>query len=105
MRDQLRAAAAAASAQARLGEQVFSGPLRRLPRGARHARPAASLGPDLTHLMSRRTLAAGTLPNTPGNLAGWIADPQAIKPGAQMPALDLSGPELSAVVAYLETLQ
>jgi cytochrome c oxidase subunit II len=63
------------------------------------------LGPDLTHLMSRRTIAAGLLPNTPGNLSAWIADAPALKPGTRMPALALSGPELSGVVAYLNTLQ
>ncbi|HEX3365691.1 cytochrome c oxidase subunit II [Phenylobacterium sp.] len=62
------------------------------------------VGPDLTHLMSRRTLAAGTVPNTPDGLSGWISNPQALKPGARMPATDLSGPELGQVVAYLETL-
>lgn len=64
-----------------------------------------SVAPDLTHLMSRTTLAAGTLPNTPGALAGWIADPQAQKPGTKMPDLYLSGPELTAVTTYLETLK
>ena len=63
------------------------------------------VGPDLTHLMSRRTIAAGLLPNTPGNLAAWIANAQALKPGCRMPTLALSGPELSAVVAYLDTLK
>jgi cytochrome c oxidase subunit 2 len=63
------------------------------------------LGPDLSHLMSRATIASGTLPNTPGYLSGWIADPQHIKPGNQMPVLDLSGPQLAAVEAYLETLR
>ena len=62
------------------------------------------VGPDLTHLMSRHTIAAGTLPNTVGNLAGWIADPQAIKPDCLMPDPDLSGPELQQVVAFLRTL-
>jgi cytochrome c oxidase subunit 2 len=62
-------------------------------------------GPDLTHLMSRATLAAGAVANTAGGLAGWIADPQAIKPGARMPATYLSGPQLTATVAYLETLK
>lgn len=61
-------------------------------------------GPDLTHLMSRRTLAAGTLPNNDAALGGWIANPQAIKPNARMPATHLSGPELGEVRAYLETL-
>ncbi len=64
-----------------------------------------SVAPDLTHLMSRGTLAAGMLQNTPGALAGWIADPSAVKPGTKMPDLYLSGPQLSAVTAYLETLK
>jgi cytochrome c oxidase subunit 2 len=63
------------------------------------------LGPDLTHLMSRRTIAAGILPNNLGNLSGWIADAQGIKPGSRMPTLALSGPELTAVNAYLQTLR
>ena len=61
--------------------------------------------PDLTHLASRRTIAAGTLPNTKGHLAGWIADPQQIKPGNRMPPTGLTGEELQAVLAYLEILK
>ena len=52
-------------------------------------RPAARVAPDLTHLGSRRTLAAGTLPMSRGNLAAWIADPHGIKPGVNMPAVKL----------------
>ena len=63
------------------------------------------VGPDLTHLMSRRTIASGTLPNDGATLAGWISNPQALKPGAHMPATNLSGPDLNAVTAYVETLQ
>ncbi|MEO8038933.1 MAG: cytochrome c oxidase subunit II [Betaproteobacteria bacterium] len=63
------------------------------------------LGPDLTHLMSRSTLAAGTLPNTPANLLAWLADSQAIKPGCRMPRLALSARELQSVARYLQTLQ
>jgi cytochrome c oxidase subunit 2 len=63
------------------------------------------LGPDLTHLASRRSIAAGTTPLTPGHLAGWIADPQHIKPDTQMPPSALSGAELSAVVAFLMGLK
>ncbi len=63
------------------------------------------LGPDLTHLMSRQTIAAGTLSNTDANLANWIAHPQAIKPGSQMPNTGLSEPDLRAVTAFLETLK
>ncbi|MBX6322433.1 MAG: cytochrome c oxidase subunit II [Rhodospirillaceae bacterium] len=62
------------------------------------------LGPDLSHFMTRQTIAAGTLPNTPGHLSAWIADPQRIKPGNLMPRLALPGPTLAAIRAFLETL-
>jgi cytochrome c oxidase subunit 2 len=62
-------------------------------------------GPDLTHVASRRTLAAGTLDNVPGNLAGWIANPQALKPGTLMPPASLRAPDLHALVAYLGALR
>jgi cytochrome c oxidase subunit II len=63
------------------------------------------VGPDLTHLASRRTIAAGTLPNTTGHLAGWIVDPQSIKPAAKMPANQIAPRDLRALLAYLETLK
>jgi cytochrome c oxidase subunit 2 len=66
---------------------------------------SGTLGPDLTHLASRRTIGAGTLPNNRGNLAGWIVNPQAIKPGAKMPPNNLSPGDLQALLAYLETLR
>ena len=62
-------------------------------------------GPDLTHLMSRVTLAAGAAPNTPENLRLWIQKPDAIKPGSLMPAMKLSDEDLDALVRYLETLR
>jgi cytochrome c oxidase subunit II len=62
-------------------------------------------GPDLTHLASRRTIAAGTLPNTRGALAGWIVDPQRVKPGAKMPLNQLSPPDLDALLTYLQSLK
>ena len=61
-------------------------------------------GPDLTHLMSRRTIAAGAAENTPENLRLWIQNPDAIKTGSLMPAMKLSHDELEALVRYLETL-
>jgi cytochrome c oxidase subunit 2 len=61
--------------------------------------------PDLTHFASRRTIAAGTLPNTPANLASWIADPHKHKPGVNMPANPMSGEDLAAIVTYLGTLR
>jgi len=66
---------------------------------------AAVSAPDLTHVMSRRTLAAGAIPNNPGNLAAWIQNAQALKPGNLMPNQFLSGDQLSDVQAYLETLK
>jgi cytochrome c oxidase subunit II len=65
----------------------------------------ARVGPDLTHLATRQTIAALTLPNATGSLAGWIVDPQHEKPGVRMPALDLQGPEVQALAAYLESLK
>lgn len=62
-------------------------------------------GPDLTHLASRSTLAAGTLPNTRGSLAGWIADPKGIKPDARMPPTHLPSEQLRALLTYLESLR
>jgi cytochrome c oxidase subunit 2 len=63
------------------------------------------LGPDLTHVASRRTLAAGLLPNTPGHLGGWIANPQALKPGTRMPRVPLSRDEFRLIHQYLQTLR
>lgn len=62
-------------------------------------------GPDLTHLMSRATLGAGALPNTPENLRAWINNPDQFKPGVRMPAMKLSDTELDQLVAYLVTLK
>lgn len=61
--------------------------------------------PDLSHFASRRTIGAGTLPNTPGNVASWIADPHRHKPGVNMPANPMSREDLAALVAYMGTLK
>lgn len=61
-------------------------------------------GPDLTHLASRLTLGASLLENTPDNLRDWIADPHQFKPGIEMPATELTGDELTDLVAYLQGL-
>jgi cytochrome c oxidase subunit II len=62
-------------------------------------------GPDLTHLMSRVTIASGAANNTPENLRLWIQNPNAIKPGSLMPAMQLNDADLDAVVSYMETLR
>jgi cytochrome c oxidase subunit 2 len=64
-----------------------------------------TVGPDLTHLASRRTIAAGAMPMSEGNLYGWVEDPQSLKPGSRMPTIGLEPQQLHAVVAYLETLK
>jgi cytochrome c oxidase subunit II len=66
---------------------------------------AGQMAPDLTHFGSRSTLAAGTLPNTKGNLAAWIADPQNIKPGNHMAMLPIQSQDLQPIVEYLDSLQ
>lgn len=62
-------------------------------------------GPDLTHLMSRATLASGAIDNTPANLREWIRSPDTFKSGALMPAMQLNDEQLDQVTAYLETLK
>lgn len=62
-------------------------------------------GPDLTHVGSRRTIAAGLFETTRGSLAAWIADPQTIKPGNNMPAVPLTPDELRSVSAYMASLK
>jgi cytochrome c oxidase subunit 2 len=62
-------------------------------------------GPDLTHLMSRDTIGSGIVPNTVENLRAWIRNPDALKPGSRMPAMQLTDRDVDAVTAYLATLQ
>jgi cytochrome c oxidase subunit II len=66
---------------------------------------SGTIGPDLTHVASRLSLGAATIPNSRGYLAGWILDPQHVKPGNRMPATNLSGPELQSLLDYLESLR
>ena len=64
-----------------------------------------TIGPDLTHVGGRMTLAAGTIPNAKGWLGGWILDPQHVKPGNKMPALPIRGDQLQQLLDYLEALR
>ena len=63
------------------------------------------IGPDLTHLSARETLAAGRMQNTRENLSAWLHDPDAFKPGSHMPNLRLSDEQRNDIVQYLETLK
>ena len=67
-------------------------------------RSSVDLGPDLTHLDSRLTIAGASLEQNRGNLAGWIVDAQHVKPGSLMPNMDIDSEELQALLAYLESL-
>jgi cytochrome c oxidase subunit II len=90
---------------ARHGKEVFLGSSCPLCHTVGGTPAAGGTGPDLTHLASRRTIAAGALPNTRGHLAGWVLDPQRIKPGAGMPPTALEPDELQALLAYLGSLR
>ena len=61
--------------------------------------------PDLTHLASRTTIAAGTLPNTRGNLGGWIVDSQGVKPGNYMPPTNIPSEQIQPLLDYLGSLK
>jgi len=102
---QLMPAATPASSTARYGADVFAQTACASCHAIRGTDAGSHVGPDLTHLASRRTLAAGALPMDRGALAAWIADPQHFKPGANMPAVPLSPREAAGVVDYLTGLQ
>jgi cytochrome c oxidase subunit 2 len=63
------------------------------------------VGPELTHVASRLTLAAGTLPNARGHLAGWISNSQSIKPGNRMPPNSFAPADFQALLAYVRSLR
>jgi cytochrome c oxidase subunit II len=98
-------APAASTADARHGEQVFTTEACSGCHQIRGTSAKGQIGPDLTHLASRTTLAGASIPNTPSVLGDWIRDPQHFKPGNKMPSLELSGSELRALVAYLTRLK
>ena len=64
-----------------------------------------TFGPDLTHLMSRETIGAGAAQNDLASLRAWVEDPNRLKPGALMPAMQLTQPQLDQVVSYLASLR
>jgi len=87
------------------GQQVFLGSTCIMCHTVNGTTAQANFGPDLTHVGGRTTLAAGMLRNTPQDLRRWIADPQKIKPGTNMPSSTLSDTDLDALVAWLESLK
>src|SRR5436305_7779256 len=102
---QLKPAKEPTDAEASRGRQVFLTHSCLMCHTIRGTDAGSRVGPDLTHLASRNMIAAETLPNAPGALAGWILDPQRIKPGAQMSPNALESDDLQALITYLQTLR
>ena len=105
MEHQLQPAVEPVDEQDTRGQEVFLKSACVLCHTIRGTAAAAQAGPDLTHFGSRKTIAAGTLANTKGNLAGWIADPQNIKPGTHMATVPLKAGDMQPLIDYLESLQ
>jgi cytochrome c oxidase subunit II len=97
--------AATAAAGAGRGARVFTKQACSGCHQIRGTDARGQVGPDLTHIGSRKTIGAGVLPNDPEHLREWIRDPQHAKPGNRMPDLPLSDADLNALVSYLEGLK
>ncbi|MBS0419449.1 MAG: cytochrome c oxidase subunit II [Proteobacteria bacterium] len=102
---QLQPAREPASEQEKRGKQVFDSGTCVMCHSIQGSPAGGTIGPDLTHVGSRSSIAAGALPNTPQTLALWISNPPAIKPGTTMPAAALSGEDLLSLALYLESLK
>lgn len=98
-------AQAAPDSGAVVGQQVFRDRGCAFCHTVRGTPYGGEVGPDLTHVASRRLLAGGSFDNTRGMLAGWIANPDVIKPGTLMPSVDMPASELQALLDYLQTLK
>jgi cytochrome c oxidase subunit II len=105
LRNQSAPAAEPTSALEQRGQDVFLNGACASCHTIRGTSASGYLGPDLTHLASRTTLAGVTIPDTRAFLARWVTDSQHFKPGNEMPDLHLSGAQLDALVAYLESLK
>jgi cytochrome c oxidase subunit 2 len=105
MAQQRKPAPEPSTSEAVRGRQVFLSTQCVMCHTIRGTTAAGVFGPELTHLASRRMLAAATLPNARGSLAGWIIDPHSIKPGVRMPPNLVQASDLQALLTYLETLQ
>jgi len=102
---QRKPASEPADADAKHGQDLFMSGTCMMCHAVQGTTANGRTAPDLTHVASRSKLAAGTIDNTPANLAAWIADPQKLKPGVNMPAHPIDGADLRDLVAYLETLK
>jgi cytochrome c oxidase subunit II len=103
--DQAKAAQTPSDSMAARGKDVFTSQSCASCHTVRGTSADGKVGPDLTHFGSRRTIGAGSVPNNPGWLGGWISDSQTIKPGNHMPPQPLAPEDLRAVISYLEGLK
>jgi len=104
-RQQLKPAAEPGGETEKRGREVFLKSPCVMCHTIRGTDAGARYGPDLTHIASRKTIAAGMLAFHRGNLAGWISDSQSIKPGNNMPPVPLNPEDLKSLVGYLEMLR
>ena len=102
---QRRGAPPPSNAEQRRGHDLFMGGPCVMCHTIRGTTAGSRIGPDLTHVAGRQTIAAGTLPTTREHLARWVVDSQAIKPGNRMPPNPMSDADLQALLTYLETLR
>jgi cytochrome c oxidase subunit II len=102
---QLQPAAVPSDPERQRGQQVFMNHACIFCHQIRGTTAGGQNAPDLTHFASRRGIAANTLPNTKGNLAGWILDPQSVKPGNHMATITVDSSELQPLIEYLESLK
>jgi cytochrome c oxidase subunit 2 len=105
LRAQRALAAPSSDAEVLAGQQVFLSKSCAACHMIRGTSATGTTGPDLTHVGGRQYIAAGLLETTRGSLAAWIADPQTLKPGNNMPMVPLSSEELRSVSAYLASLK
>jgi cytochrome c oxidase subunit II len=105
MKHQLEPSATPSDPNLLHGQQVFLGSSCIMCHTIRGTSASGQVAPDLTHLGSRMTIAAGTLPNNKGSLGGWVTDPQNIKPGNHMATVDLKAEDLQSLLDYLESLK
>jgi len=104
-RGQLGPAATPRGAEEKTGKAVFENKACASCHNIQGSSASGTVGPDLTHLASRRYIASGLLQTNRGSIAAWVADPQTLKPGNNMPRVTLDASELNALSAYLASLQ
>jgi cytochrome c oxidase subunit 2 len=103
--DQIKSAETPAEPERRRGQEIFLSKPCVMCHSVRGTPAGGHVAPDLTHVGSRQTIAAGALPLSRGTLAAWIVDPQGIKPGTNMPLIKLDPDEVEPLARYLEGLK